>query len=125
MQITKKQVIIGIIVIAIAVTIFIIVRKKMKEKKELESTSDLSSGTVTPIAGPNPTMGSSVFPLKRGSKGVQVRQLQAYLLREFGFPGKIDGDFGPITEAAVLKNLMRNSVSEDYFKKVGMDKISV
>jgi hypothetical protein len=125
MKVTRKQVIIGVLVIAVAVIIFIIVRKKMKEKKELDESSDTNT-TVDPAnIGASTYQNASVFPLKRGSKGIQVRQLQTYLLKEYGFKGAIDGDFGPITEAAVIKNLNRNNVSEDIFKKFGMDRISV
>ncbi len=130
MKVTRKQVIIGVLIIAVAVTAFFIIRKKIKDKKEEEAlknqtSTDPAVNPVAPIAGaPNPTRSTSVFPLKKGSKGTEVRQLQMYLLKEYGFPGAIDGDYGPQTDAFIVKYLMRNSISEDFFKKSGMDKLT-
>ena len=39
--------------------------------------------------------------LRAGSKGARVRELQALLVRA-GFPVKVDGDYGPSTEDAVM-----------------------
>lgn len=38
--------------------------------------------------------------LKRGSKGTKVKELQKLLSPRY-YRGRIDGDFGPLTEAAV------------------------
>jgi peptidoglycan hydrolase-like protein with peptidoglycan-binding domain len=43
----------------------------------------------------------NVLPLRRGSRGPQVGQLQRVLKETGNDPGKVDNDFGPITEAAV------------------------
>lgn len=43
----------------------------------------------------------NVLPLRRGAKGTQVKQLQLVLKETGNDPGKIDGDFGARTEAAV------------------------
>ena len=51
------------------------------------------------------------LPLKRGSKGEKVKQLQRFLVSEgyniggFGILGDgVDGDFGGMTEKAVIEN---------------------
>jgi len=68
-----------------------------------------------------------IFPLKKGSKGLEVKQLQAYLLTKFGakFVYGIDGDFGNETTSKVKKFLGVDQVDEALFKSQEMDKIKV
>ncbi len=54
-----------------------------------------------------------VTQVKKGSSGSEVEVLQARL-RELGFyGGKIDGDFGPITERGVLLFQKANALKQD------------
>jgi len=66
----------------------------------------------TPTPTPTPTTGAG-FPIKKGSKGAIVRELQQYLLRidskslpRFG----VDGSFGSETEGALKKITGKTSV---------------
>jgi hypothetical protein len=104
----KKKVIYIIIALAIVLVLYFVFKKK-KANKTAEG-----SGTDT-----------SVFPLRMGSQGREVKQLQSYLIKEFG-PSElaqwgVDGVWGSETNAAVEKNLKRNSISMDYFLKTGMN----
>lgn len=63
---------------------------------------------------------SGVFPLKMGSKGKEVEQLQMYLLKQYGaqFPKfGVDGDWGTETDSNVQKFLKRDNVSQDVYTK--------
>jgi hypothetical protein len=60
---------------------------------------------------PTSTTNNDGLPLKRGSKGEKVKQLQRFLVAEgynigaFGILGNgVDGDFGRMTEKAVREN---------------------
>jgi peptidoglycan hydrolase-like protein with peptidoglycan-binding domain len=59
-----------------------------------------ASATADPVALTGIAL--NVLPLRRGAKGAQVTQLQRVLKETGNDPGKIDGDFGARTEAAVL-----------------------
>ncbi|MBC9246727.1 peptidoglycan-binding domain-containing protein [Paracoccus sp. 11-3] len=76
----------------------------------------VSEGTV-PLTGRDfgtlEVLLSSAAVLKLGSKGDLVRDLQAALKRLGYFPGKIDGDFGPLTEVAVLAFQAANHLETD------------
>jgi hypothetical protein len=100
-----KNVIAGIMLLAGAYFIYRYFKgNKPKEQKPLE-LSDFS----TP---PSPSTPSS-FPLKKGSKGAKVLELQnaimsinARLLPKFG----ADGDFGSETELAVSRMLGKKTI---------------
>ena len=69
------------------------------------NTSGCSTSTSTS------TTNNDGLPLKRGSKGEKVKQLQRFLVAEgynigaFGILGDgVDGDFGSMTEKAVREN---------------------
>lgn len=65
------------------------------------------------------------FPLKFGSRGVEVEQLQKYLIRKYGakisIPGTVDGIWGNMTEEAVQKFLNRDNVSKALYVKFGIE----
>lgn len=93
---------------ALGVVGLILILKYFKGKK--------SEPTPSPEPTPEPTPTPSAkdnFPLKKGSKGARVSQVQSLLLKidknllpKFG----VDGDFGSETEAAVLKVLGKKTV---------------
>lgn len=94
----------------LAIGVYFVI-KSMRDKKKGQVT-DAGQQGILPIVTvpPRPT---SVFPLKRGSKGDKVKELQRALLffdknllPRFG----ADGDFGSETEAAVLKVLNKRTV---------------
>ncbi len=76
-----------------------------KPNKNGGSSSSSSSSSSTS------TTNNDGLPLKRGSKGEKVKQLQRFLVAEgynigtFGILGDgVDGDFGRMTEKAVREN---------------------
>lgn len=73
----------------------------------VQSTKNKPTPPPSPLPSPTPAPSpTSVFPLKRGSKGTKVKELQNLILQfdkkalpKFG----ADGDFGSETEAALVK----------------------
>ena len=61
-------------------------------------TTTAPSKHTTPPVLPVPTT-----KLQTGSQGTQVKQLQRALAHLGYSPGTVDGDFGPVTEAAVMR----------------------
>lgn len=74
----------------------------------------------TPIPAPNPTgevdTTQGVFPLKRGSTGREVEQLQLFLISK-GEGITADGKFGPKTEIALQNALQVKEVSRNLFRQ--------
>jgi peptidoglycan hydrolase-like protein with peptidoglycan-binding domain len=106
----KREYIIIILVLALlAVVAYFIMRSNKNEKESTDS-----------IKEPEP------FPLKHGSKGPEVGQLQKYLIKEFGAQvsptGKVDSWWHDMTESAVNKFLQRDNVSASMYYKFKMDK---
>ncbi len=106
MDATKKKQLItwGIIIVIVLTIIYFVFFNKKKEVID----------PVTGLAAP------AVFPLKKGSKGKEVEQLQMYLLKEYGaqFPMfGIDGAWGDETGANVQKFLKKDNVSKDSYDK--------
>ena len=94
----------------------ILIIRKVTKRKEEETPEVKPTPTPTPTLTPTPTptpTTSAGFPIKKGSKGAKVRELQEYLLRidskslpRFG----ADGSFGSETEGAVKKIMGKTSV---------------
>ncbi len=71
------------------------------------STPTTTANRVTTTA-PSKATSPPVLPvptakLQAGSQGTQVKQLQRALAHLGYAPGTVDGDFGPVTEAAVMR----------------------
>lgn len=60
------------------------------------------------------------FPLKLGSQGERVRQLQVYLLKNHGTAGLVNDVFETVTQERVLKFLKVKEVSEALFLERNM-----
>ncbi len=70
-------------------------------------TTTTAPSRVTTTTPSKPAAKPSTLPvptakLKAGSQGTQVKQLQRALAHLGYPPGAVDGDFGPLTEAAVM-----------------------
>lgn len=63
------------------------------------------------------------FPLKLGSEGERVTQLQVYLLKNHGTAGLVSNVFDAITEERVLRFLKVKEVSEKLFQERNMANI--
>ena len=93
--------------------------KKKKANQEDDTSSFSESPSVNTAAVKNDN-----FPLKRGSKGNRVTQLQNALVKKFGasiLPKYgVDGMFGNEVEAALVRAKMPTSINEtNYTKLVG------
>lgn len=84
---------------------------KRKPKNEPSTIDPILQSAQVPQ--PTPSITSSTFPLKRGSRGSKVKELQYAILKydknllpKFG----ADGDFGAETESAVEKLLIKKTV---------------
>lgn len=104
----KQWILIAVIIIVIILIIYFTTRKKT-----------VTTTTTTVISSPsNPVISSgSGFPLQYGSRGENVKKWQKYLN---GKGAKLveDGIWGDLTEAASLKYMGFNSVTEQYFNTV-------
>lgn len=103
---TTKIILISLGVIGTGVGIYFLLRKPK------------SNGTTPSIEPNNPTLPpvKKTFPLKRGSKGDKVKQLQRYLNINYSSGLVVDGDFGPKTEAALNTATGLSQVSESWYQ---------
>lgn len=86
---------------------------KYLSKKDETKTDEKGNGNVDRGDGSSSPSKPSVFPLKRGSKGAKVKELQLILLKvdpnilpKYG----ADSDFGNETETALLKLFNQSTV---------------
>lgn len=100
-----RNVIGGILLIAGAYFVY----RYFKTSKQSQSEPQVPDFTSIPQAPITP----KTFPLKKGSKGEKVTELQSVIMRinpnllpKFG----VDGDFGSETEAAVVKLLGKKTI---------------
>jgi hypothetical protein len=88
----------------------------LKSLDERAGTLLLSRGNITAAVAPLPSTVTQPRPrptLRRGSRGNDVVFLQQRLRASGVFQGAIDGDFGPITEAAVIAFQRRSNLTPD------------
>jgi len=90
-----------------------LIYKKLKKPDEEKLNQEKPKDTPTPTPTPTPPSKVEGFPIKKGSKGAVVRELQNYLLRidskslpRFG----ADASFGSETEGALKKITGKTSV---------------
>lgn len=96
-------------------------KRKRNEEAGLPMESKTSSSTIYNVFNTG-SQGDS-FPLKRGSRGARVKQLQQALANLLGLDvmnqnGGIDGIFGKGTENALRLANYPKSISEDLFKQI-------
>lgn len=118
----RKTILIGLGVLGTGVAGFLgwnYWKNKKKANQEEDTTSVTDSTSITTSSAKNDD-----FPLKRGSKGNRVTQLQNALVKKYGasiLPKYgVDGMFGKEVEAALVRAKMPTSISEtNYTKLVG------
>lgn len=115
---TLKYSLIGVgLTAATIVTISLLRRRKLRRELAIETPSNGGSRT------PSKPKGDDKFPLKKGSYGERVKTLQTALSKLNGYnlgtsgPNNdgVDGDFGPLTDAAVRKF----QGQQDYLRNYG------
>ena len=77
-------------------------KKHRYDKKLAKAYRKYAANLKHPGREPVQSTGEHALELKLGSSGKAVRQLQSELCR-LGFTVLVDGDFGPATEAAVMR----------------------
>lgn len=132
MEKKTKYVLIGLGVVAVGTGAYVYyqIQKKKRENatKEFEkaintSSATLPSTTTTPSKKPSTSSSyTSGFPLKKGSKGTLVSNLQNALIKKYG-TGILpkygaDGVFGSETYNALLSKGLTTVVDEDTFTKI-------
>ena len=118
----RKTILIGLGVLGTGVAGFLgwnYWKNKKKANQEEDTTSFTDSSSANTASARNDD-----FPLKRGSKGNRVTQLQNALVKKYGasiLPKYgVDGMFGKEVEAALVRAKMPTSINEsNYTKLVG------
>lgn len=105
---TKNWIIIAVIILIIVLIIYFSTRKKT-----VTTTTTITQASIVPVSSGNG------FPLQLGSRGPNVTKWQKYLNTK-GAKLTEDGVWGPLTDAASLKYMGFNSVTETYFKGLGI-----
>lgn len=110
----NKKVVILVVAIGIVALSYFLIKKK-KAQKEADSLFNQSQSPSQPVS-------NDEFPLKNGSKGDNVKKLQDYLNLNIKPPMaklKVDGMFGPATEAALSSVTSKKTMTkEDFNNKI-------
>lgn len=136
MKVKQEKRIAVIVMVGALVVLGWFFAKWMMKKKSGEGGSDSGSGSGSSGGGGGSSSGgSSVFPLKRNSRGSEVRCLQRWLTdtKNGITPGMLnwtgttvyshpavteDGIFGPKTEASFKAATGYTACSKDYYDKM-------
>lgn len=91
---------------------------KRNRKTAFDELEDDTVTTTAPASNYVPAPIESGFPLKQGSKGSLVKQLQTALNTYFGQSLKVDGDWGPKTTAALASKGLATVIDAATFAKI-------
>jgi len=94
------------------------VESKPEEKKEPLKTKNKPS-TVIAKKEAKPVI-TDEFPLRLGSKGKRVEQLQAWLLRNYGYTGKLSKVFDEKTVKLTQKYLKTAVITKEKYDQLGI-----
>ena len=113
-----KYVLFGLGILAISGTAYYFIKKRGSSQSKLSEEDFLSDSGATQFQDliPSTTSSSSKseFPLKKGSKGAPVKQLQDALNKKNAKPKlKVDGMFGSLTEDATKIFQKKNKLKAD------------
>jgi hypothetical protein len=136
---TQKKILIALLVLTIiGIIIWFVLDNKKKKLAAANAANSGATSAATMPAPESPSLLSQIteklfsncpndsFPLKKGSCGKRVEQLQQYLIKQFGAKFSlygVDGKWGDETDAIIRKYILKNdpySISEEYFNKTGM-----
>ena len=92
-------------------------RKPLKVEPKMRVVK-AKENTPPSMAPPN----HDEFPLRLGSKGKRVERLQVWLMRNYGWTGKISGVFDEKTETLVKRFLKNTELDEATYYKMKMEK---
>ncbi len=97
--------------------------KKVGEKQQSVEAQKTSNTQTSNFSTPQPS--NTIFPLKFGKKGEEVKMLQAWLIENFEDTELEDSKeykdsfFGKLTKSAVIKHTDRDkgAISKDFFER--------
>ena len=96
--------------------------KAAEQKQETEiSEPVIAKNNPLPTASILETRGDD-FPLRLGSEGPKVIRLQVWLMRNFGWQGKLSGVLDQLTLQRMKKHLKTESLDEKTYYKHQMDR---
>ena len=96
--------------------------KKRPSKKAERNVIMVEEKEIVPPATELARPMADEFPLRLGSEGKRVERLQVWLMRNYGWTGKISGVFDEKTEALVKRFLKKTMLDEDTYYKMKMGK---
>jgi peptidoglycan hydrolase-like protein with peptidoglycan-binding domain len=127
---TKKYLLWGLGAVAVATGGFFLF-KHLQERKEEKATEDLkdaisdpdsdlpeSHGSASTVRQPSKPTIYNQFPLKYGSKGTLVRDIQTVLNKRYKAGIDVDGDWQGQTEAALKKFKLPTSFDSQAYAKL-------
>lgn len=132
----RKVVIITIVIVAVvllSLASWLLYKKFFKKDSSEDNdvskdgmpdwSSTPSSSSSTIYSAPASSSGTS-FPIKRGMKGADVVKIQEAINKKCGAGLVTDGDFGRMTESALMSCYKTKEVSQALFTQMGFDKTS-
>lgn len=128
MKLDKKQqkwLLIALVVVIVAVVIYYYIQNKKKKAALAAASSSSSSNGANQLVANESKMFAScpndAFPLKQGSCGKKVEQLQLWMLKKYGAKLNYgtDGLWGEETNAAFKKFVSSSNpvVTEDFYNQ--------
>lgn len=106
-----------IILIVLAAVFYFVWKAKQQKKAAPKVPVQPLMAPVKPVKS-EPVKSDSIFPLKRGSRGEEVRLLQKSLNSKFGAMLTPHGNFDEATEAALARAGFKKEVDEMDFKLI-------
>lgn len=119
----KTKILIGLFIAAILIGLYLWWDKRNKRLEEGKAKDVVTPENIDTILKKDEAIkaaATSKFPLKMGSRSDEVKKLQIWMLKNEGFRGKIDGIWGPETDAAVKKFMKVSEISEEKYKSLGI-----
>ncbi len=128
MEKKTKYILLGLGVVALGTGAYVYyLQKKKKQQNNRDFTQAITSNSIPALPSPSSSSSSSAparrsFPLKRGSKGSLVKNLQQALIKKYGasiLPKYgADGGFGSETQNALLSKGLPTSIDSDTYTQI-------
>ena len=97
-------------------------KKKANQEDDSSSITDSSNALTTTSTNTNVSTRNDEFPLKKGSKGNRVTQLQNAIVKKFGASALpkygVDGMFGNEVAAALVRAKMPTTIDQATYTKI-------
>ena len=95
----------GLLTVGVAYTLYTVLKKKPTTFGEaVQDTKETVIKLPTTVKNTFSSVVNADFPLKNGSRGINVSKLQSFLNKEGSYNLVVDGIFGVKTQGAVTNN---------------------